>query len=112
MQLDTRTQRQIVNTLIQGSAAGVFNAGLRKLGKCLRNKARILLPVHDGILVEVPKRAVEACRTAVADSLEQATRLTLVVQSLKRLPGTHRVYNLTVEGGKGGKEYILLFLIK
>lgn len=44
--------RQAVNTTVQGTAADVFRIVLCRLAHFLPQSARILMPIHDGVLIE------------------------------------------------------------
>ncbi len=75
-------QRIAQNTPIQGTAADMMKkamidvqAGLDELG----SPARLLLQVHDELLLEVPEGDVDAVRDLVVDRMEQAVELRVPV---------------------------------
>jgi len=47
--------RQAVNTIIQGTAADINKMALARLHRALPESCRLLLTVHDSVLLEVPK---------------------------------------------------------
>ena len=50
-----RALRQAVNTIIQGTAADINKLALARLHRALPEYCRLLLTVHDSVLVEVPE---------------------------------------------------------
>lgn len=67
----SRARRTVVNTLIQGSAADILNWQISRLQQQLPKEARICLPVHDAVLLEIPNQATDVCRNAVRLAMEQ-----------------------------------------
>ena len=63
-------QRQAVNTIIQGTAADLFKLSLIRLHEALPGDVRMLLPVHDSVLLEVPTELVEETRPIVKEAME------------------------------------------
>ena len=63
-------QRQAVNTVIQGTAADLMKLALIRLNNALPDGVRMLLPVHDSVLLEVPEGLVEEPRKIVQDAME------------------------------------------
>ena len=47
--------RQAVNTITQGTAADINKLALARLHRALPENCRLLLTVHDSVLLEVPK---------------------------------------------------------
>ncbi len=65
--------RAAVNSTLQGTAADLMKMAMIVLDRRLseaRNGSRILLQVHDELLLEVPETAVEATGALVRDSME------------------------------------------
>jgi DNA polymerase I len=52
-------RRHAVNTIIQGTAADLLKLSLVRLHGILPAEVRMLLSVHDSVLLEVPERLVE-----------------------------------------------------
>ena len=79
-------EREAVNTCVQGTAADIIKIAMRKVYYALREKglkARLLLQVHDELLLEVPVEEVETVREIVIREMENAVelRVPLVVNS-------------------------------
>lgn len=65
-----------LNALIQGSAADVMKAALVKVDDGIKEMdARVLLVVHDEVVVEVAESEAEACRDVVVREMESAIPL-------------------------------------
>ncbi len=67
--------RMAVNTRIQGSAADIVKRAMLGIDWALKQKglkARVLLQVHDEIIVEVPQEEVEDCRFLLTRVMEKA----------------------------------------
>ena len=67
-----------VNTPIQGSAADIVKTAMLNLDKRLtaeNSPARLLLQVHDELILEVPKAAAEASAKLVREEMERAVTL-------------------------------------
>lgn len=71
-------EREAVNTRIQGTAADLIKMAMLKVDAALTASgtgARMLLQVHDELLLEVPEAEVEAVRTLVKGEMEGAATL-------------------------------------
>jgi DNA polymerase-1 len=71
-------ERTAVNTPIQGSAADIIKAAMVDLDSRLREsglRARMILQVHDELVVEVPEAELDQVKETVRDAMEHATRL-------------------------------------
>jgi len=76
----TQQQRQLgerlaVNTVIQGSAADIIKIAMIRAHDALRDSgtgARLVLQIHDELLVECPPDAVDAARAIVVDAMAGA----------------------------------------
>jgi DNA polymerase I len=55
-------RRHAVNTIIQGTSADLLKLALVRLHEVLPAEVRMLLSVHDSVLLEVPEHLVEATR--------------------------------------------------
>ena len=76
-------ERTAINSPIQGTAADILKVAMIALDKALTAgsyQARMLLQVHDEIVLEVPQREVEAVTKLVKKTMEEA--LTLAVPLL------------------------------
>ncbi len=68
-------ERMAVNTPLQGTAADLIKIAMVKLHKRLLNEgfeARLILQVHDELVVEAPDCEVERVKVAVRESMETA----------------------------------------
>jgi hypothetical protein len=63
-------ERQAVNTIIQGTAADLLKLMLARLYRSLPDDFRLLLTVHDSILLEVPDNRVDEARDLVRQDME------------------------------------------
>jgi DNA polymerase I len=71
-------ERTAVNSPIQGTAADIVKIAMIRIHHALQNRrfsAKILLQVHDELVLEVPESEVEAIRILVKDEMENATSL-------------------------------------
>ena len=76
----SRAEREAVNTIIQGSAADLIKTAMVRLAGGLdaeRLRSRLLLQIHDELLLEAPPEEVDALRTLVRDSMENAIPLSV-----------------------------------
>jgi len=73
-------ERIAVNTPIQGSAADIVKMAMLNLDKRLtaeKSKARLLLQVHDELILECPKTDAEKTSLLVKTEMEQAVALSI-----------------------------------
>jgi DNA polymerase-1 len=71
-------ERMAINMPIQGTAADIMKIAMIRLHERLRrdrSPARMLLSVHDEVLLEVPRSEVEALAPIVRDTMEGALHL-------------------------------------
>jgi len=71
-------ERQAMNAGIQGLAADIFKAALVKLDELLerdRMESRLVLQVHDEVILEVPPNEAEAASEITLDAMHNACRL-------------------------------------
>jgi len=66
-----QVRRQAVNSVVQGTAADVFKLALVRLAQALPESCRLLLPVHDAVLIEVPEPLVANIRPTVKTCFEE-----------------------------------------
>lgn len=64
--------RQAVNTIIQGTAADLLKLALIRLHDTLPADVKMLLPVHDSVLLEVPEGLAVETSQIVSDAMEAA----------------------------------------
>jgi len=80
------TERQVINFPIQGTAADIMKIAMVRLAPRLEGqRARLLLQVHDELVLEVAEEAVEALTAIVAAAMEEPPvdgfRVPLVVET-------------------------------
>jgi DNA polymerase-1 len=71
-------ERSAINSPLQGSAADIIKVAMVRLDGALTERglrARLLLQVHDELLVEVPRSELEATARLVKEVMEGACRL-------------------------------------
>jgi DNA polymerase-1 len=76
-------ERQAMNAGIQGLAADVFKSALVRLDRALRAadlEARLVLQVHDEVLVEAPLSEKERVGEIIVDSLTNAAHLSVPLE--------------------------------
>lgn len=76
-------ERQAMNAGIQGLAADIFKSGLVRLDHALREhelRARIVLQVHDEVLVEAPRDERDRVGPLIVASLTQAANLLIPLE--------------------------------
>lgn len=73
-------ERTAINSPIQGSAADILKVAMINLDKALTDghfRTRMLLQVHDEIVLEVPNDELAAVKALVKETMESATRLSV-----------------------------------
>ena len=71
-------ERIALNTPVQGTAADIMKLAMVRVFRALETnglRARLLLQVHDELIVECPPEEAERVRTIVADEMEHAATL-------------------------------------
>ncbi|MCB9669961.1 MAG: DNA polymerase I [Alphaproteobacteria bacterium] len=71
-------EREAVNTRVQGTAADIIKIAMIDVDRALKAsglRARLLLQVHDELLLEVPEDEIDATRTLVVDRMQNAAQL-------------------------------------
>ncbi len=82
-QLRAAAERMAVNTPVQGSAADLIKLAMVRLHARLAREhpaARLLLQVHDELVLEVPERELEAVRELVVAEMEAVLELRVPLQ--------------------------------
>ena len=73
-------KRVAMNAPIQGSAADIMKVAMINVYNALKNAnldAKIVMQVHDELIVEVNDKDVEACKTLVKEEMEKAIALSI-----------------------------------
>jgi len=74
-QMRSLGERLAVNTVMQGTAADVIKVAMIAVRRRLREEgleARLVLQIHDELLLELPEREVEHCREIVLHEMQAA----------------------------------------
>lgn len=77
-----RAGRQIINSRVQGSAADMSKLALVKIyndEELKKRKVKLIIPVHDEILVETPLRYAKYVKVRFADDMMTAARPVLTI---------------------------------
>ena len=78
----SRASRQIINSRVQGSAADMSKLALIKIyndEELTKRKVKLIIPVHDEILIETPLRYAKYVRQRFANDMETAARPVLTI---------------------------------
>jgi DNA polymerase I len=76
--LDAETLRAAANSPIQGSSADIIKIAMIKLQKILPDyQARLLLQVHDELVLEVPPEEWQELQPIIKSTMEEAVELTI-----------------------------------
>jgi DNA polymerase I len=70
--------RMAINMPIQGSAADIIKLAMIRMHRALKDsglRSRMLLQVHDEVVLEVPEDEVQAARSVVRETMESAIEL-------------------------------------
>jgi DNA polymerase I len=81
-------ERQAMNTPVQGSAADLIKQAMIDLHRELRERkmrSRLILQIHDELLLEVPEAEAEAARALVKEVMEGALKLDVPLVADARL---------------------------
>jgi DNA polymerase-1 len=84
-------ERQAMNTPVQGSAADLIKKAMIDLNRELAERklaSRLILQIHDELLLEVPEREAEAAKALVREVMEGALRLDVPLVAEARLGAT------------------------
>ncbi|HEY3136955.1 MAG TPA: DNA polymerase I [Blastocatellia bacterium] len=78
--LRSRAEREAINAPIQGTAADLVKIAMIRVHERLRREkfgARMILQVHDELLLEVPEKEVDRATEVVRDEMESVYELTV-----------------------------------
>ncbi|MDC7238127.1 MAG: DNA polymerase I [Sphaerochaetaceae bacterium] len=78
------SERVAVNSIIQGSAAEIMKIGMIRVAKALKEnnlKSKLLLQVHDEVILEVPNEEEEIVRKLLKYNLENAYKLSIPLRT-------------------------------
>ena len=73
-------ERAAINAPIQGSAADLIKIAMIKLNEKLKDKkAKLILQVHDELILEVPDEELEEISVIIKDAMENAMELSVPI---------------------------------
>ena len=76
--IDVQTLRAAANSPIQGSSADIIKLAMIKLDRILQNyQARLLLQVHDELILEVPPEEWTELQPIIKSTMEDAVKLSI-----------------------------------
>lgn len=78
------SERVAVNSIIQGSAAEIMKVGMINVAKALKEnnlKSKLLLQVHDEVILEVPFEEEKVVRNLLKETLENAYKLSIPLRT-------------------------------
>jgi DNA polymerase-1 len=90
-QMRAEAERQALNMPVQGSAADLIKKAMIDLHAALRERrlaSRLILQIHDELLLEVPEAEAEAARVLVKQVMEGALELEVPLVADARLGST------------------------
>ena len=79
-----REEREAINAPIQGTAADIMKLAMIQLAPALKNagsRARLLLQVHDELVLETPKDDLRETARLVQDVMEHAFKLDIPLET-------------------------------
>ena len=77
-------KRVAMNTPIQGTAADIIKIAMVRVYRRLQKdglRARLILQVHDELIVEAPEQEVEQVKTLVQEEMQQAAQLKVLLKA-------------------------------
>lgn len=86
--LRQREEREAINAPIQGTAADIIKKAMLRIPPALAAKkldAKMLLQVHDELLLECPQSQLDATRKLVQDEMEHAYELSIPLETEARV---------------------------
>jgi DNA polymerase-1 len=86
-QLKNREEREAINAPIQGTAADIMKIAMLKIPSALKKaklKAKMLLQVHDELVLECPKAELEKTAKVVKETMANAYQLDIPLSTEAR----------------------------
>ena len=87
VQLKNREEREAINAPIQGTAADIMKIAMLKIPPALKNaglSAKMLLQVHDELVLEVPKKEINETAKVVQDTMANAYPMSIPLDTEAR----------------------------
>ncbi|MDQ3755110.1 MAG: DNA polymerase, partial [Acidobacteriota bacterium] len=83
-QIRARAEREAINMPIQGSASDIVKLAMLKVDEALRREglqARMVMQVHDELLIEAPKKEAERAAEILKREMETAVALDVPLEA-------------------------------
>jgi len=87
VQLKNREEREAINAPIQGTAADIMKIAMLKIPPALKKaglSAKMLLQVHDELVLEVPKKEIEQTARVVQETMANAYPMSIPLETEAR----------------------------
>ena len=87
VQLKNREEREAINAPIQGTAADIMKIAMLKIPSALKNaglSAKMLLQVHDELVLEVPKKEIAETAKVVQETMSNAYPMSIPLETEAR----------------------------
>lgn len=87
VQMKNREEREAINAPIQGTAADIMKLAMLKIPSAIKAsglKAKMLLQVHDELVLECPKKELEQTAHLVQETMENAYPLSIPLETEAR----------------------------
>jgi DNA polymerase-1 len=69
--MQARAERQVVSGIIQSTGADIFKWMLGRLYEELPSEFKMVLPVHDAVLFEIPEQRAEDANTLILEIMQE-----------------------------------------
>ena len=87
VQIKNREEREAINAPIQGTAADIMKIAMLKIPPALKKaglKAKMLLQVHDELVLEVPKKEIDETAKVVQETMANAYPMSIPLETEAR----------------------------
>lgn len=87
VQMKNREEREAINAPIQGTAADIMKIAMLKIPSAIKSaglKAKMLLQVHDELVLEVPKKEIEATARLIRETMADAYPMSIPLETEAR----------------------------
>ncbi|HRK88735.1 MAG TPA: DNA polymerase I [Anaerolineales bacterium] len=87
VQMKNREEREAINAPIQGTAADIMKIAMLKIPPAIKSaglKAKMLLQVHDELVLEVPKKEIEATARLIRETMADAYPMSIPLETEAR----------------------------
>ena len=87
VQMKNREEREAINAPIQGTAADIMKIAMLKIPPAIKSaglKAKMLLQVHDELVLEAPKKEIEATARLIRETMADAYPMSIPLETEAR----------------------------